>query len=214
MMALQPAMSTLPRILILLVLAGLAYVLFHDARIAMNKPNIDSGRVVLLFGAVVVVGVVGGVFLAVSVVPRIGDAIGNFFFQPAQKIEKDPHAPAQAAIARGDFAGAVEQYRLILETNPGDTLAYSEIAKIACEHLQDPALAAATLEGALEHEWAGDDAAFLTSRLVDVHWNFLHDAGNARALLLQIIELMPGTRHAANAGHRLKEIEQQITLEG
>jgi hypothetical protein len=207
-------MSTLPRILIFLGLAGLAYVLFHDARIAMNKPEIDTSRVVVLFGALVIVGVAAGVFLAFSVVPRIGDAVGNFFFQPAQKIEKDPHAPAQAAIARGDFPGAVEQYCRILETNPGDTLAYSEIAKIACEHLNDPVAAVATLERALEYEWPEDDAAFLISRLVDVRWNFLHDAPSARALLQQIVEMMPGTRHAANAGHRLKEIEHQITLGG
>jgi hypothetical protein len=210
----RPVMSTLPRILIFLGLAWLAYMLFHDARVAMNKPEIDMSRVVLLFGALVVVGVAAGVFFAFSFVPRIGDAIGNFFFQPAQKIEKDPHAPAQAAIARGDFPGAVEQYRRILETNPGDTLAYSEIAKIDCEQLHDPAAAAAILETALEHEWTTDDAAFLISRLVDVRWNFLHDAQNSRALLLQVLELMPGTRHAANAGHRLKEIEHQITLEG
>jgi hypothetical protein len=208
-------MSTLPRILIFLGLAGLAYVLFHDARIAMNRPEIDMSRVVVLFGALVIVGVAAGVLLAFSVVPRIGDVIGNFFFQPAQKIEKqDPHAPAQAAIARGDFTGAIEEYCRVLETNPGDTLAYSEIAKIACEHLHDPVAAVATLERALEYEWPEDDAAFLLSRLVDVRWKFLHDSASARALLQQIVELMPGTRHAANAGHRLKEIEQQTPLEG
>jgi tetratricopeptide (TPR) repeat protein len=207
-------MSTLPRILIFLGLAWLAYVLFHDARIAMNKPDVDMSRVVVLFCGLVAVGVAGGILVVLTVVPRIGDALGNFFFQPGEKMEKNPHAPALAAIARGDYAGAVEQYGQILEANPGDTLAYSEIAKIACEHLQDPALAAATLERALEHEWAADDAAFLTSRLVDVNWNFQHDASSARALLLQIIEMMPGTRHAANAGHRLKEIEHQIALEG
>jgi tetratricopeptide (TPR) repeat protein len=207
-------MSTLPRILIFLGLAGIAYMLFHDARIAMSKPEVDMSRVVLLFGALVLVGVAGGVLMALFVVPAIGDAIGNFFFQPDTKAERDPHGPALAAIARGDFAEAVEQYRRIVENAPGDTLAYSEIAKIACEHLQDPALAAATLEHALEYEWGQDDAAFLTSRLVDVYWDFLHDARSARALLLQIAEMMPCTRHAANAGHRLKEIEQQIALEG
>jgi len=207
-------MSTLPRILILLCLAGLVYVLFHDTRVAMNKPDVDSSRVVLLFGALVIVGVTTGVFLALTVVPRIGDAIGNFFFQPSEKIEKDPHATAQAAIARGDYAGAIEEYRQILEGNPADTLAYSEIAKISCEHFEDPAAAAAALERALENEWSQDDAAFLSARLVDVYWNYLRDGRGARALLLQVVETMPGTRHAANAGHRLREIEQQIALEG
>jgi hypothetical protein len=31
---------------------------------------------------------------------------------------------------------------------------------------------------------------------------------------MQIIESMPGTRHSANAEHRLREIEQQLALEG
>lgn len=205
-------MSTLPRLLIFLGLAFLLFVLFRETRLAMNHS--DTGRVILLFGGLVVVGTTAGVLFAMSILPRIGEAFGNFFFQPAGQIEKDPHSAAQAAVLRGDYAAAVEEYRQILESDPADTLAYSEIAKISCEHLDDAPGAAATLEKALEREWSPNDAAFLSTRLVDVYWNFQHDAQNARAILLQIVESMPETRQAANAAHRLKEIEHQIALEG
>jgi tetratricopeptide (TPR) repeat protein len=207
-------MSLLPRILLLLGLAWLTFVLFHEARIANQQPDVDASRVVLLFGSVVLIGGVAGVLFVLMVMPSIGDAIGNFFFQPNQQAARDPHADAQAALARGDYAAAIDEYRNALKSEPQDTLAYSEIAKISCEHLADPATAAQALEQALEREWTPDDAAFLSTRLVDVYWQHQRDGRSARAMLLQIIESLPNTRHAANAQHRLHEIEQQIALEG
>ena len=207
-------MRSLPRLLIFLGLLWLTFVLFREAQAANNKPDADASRLVLLFGGVVLVGGAAGILFVLMVMPQIGDAIGNFFFQPNQQIEKDPHSAAQSALARGDHEAAIEEYRQILENDPTDTLAYSELAKISCEHFEDPADAAETLEQALEREWPPEDAAFLSSRLVDVYWKFQRDARSARALLMQIIETMPGTRHAANAEHRLREIEQQLELEG
>ena len=87
------------------------------------------------------------------------------------------------------------------------------MAKIQCEHLENPAGAAETLEEALKKEWPPESAAFLSSRLVDVYWKYQHDAPSARALLMQIIEAMPETRHSANAMHRLQEIDKQLALE-
>jgi len=207
-------MRLLPRILMFLGLAWLTFVLFHEARIASSQEDVDATKVVMLFGGVILAGGIAGILFVLMVMPQLGDALGNFFFQPNEQIEKDPHSAAQAALARGDYETAVQEYQQILEKDPADMLSYSEIAKIECEILQDPAAAAETLEQALQNEWPPEDAAFLSSRLVDVYWKFQHDARSARALLLQIIETMPGTRHAANAEHRLKEIEQQIALEG
>ncbi len=206
-------MSQLPRILLFLGLAGLTLYLFNEARVVNRQPDVDSSKVVLLFVAVVLVGGLTGVLFVIMVMPSIGDSIGNFFFQPNEPVARDPHASAQAALARGDHAGAVEEYRKVLEDTPDDLLSYSEIAKISCDHLADPDSAAQMLEQALEREWSPDDAAFLTARLVDVYWQHQHDGPSARALLLQVIEAMPGTRHAANAEHRLREIEQKLALE-
>jgi len=207
-------MNHLPRILLFLGLAYLTFFLFSEARAVNRQPDVDASKVVLLFGSVVLVAGLTAVLFVMMVVPSIGDSIGNLFFQPNEQVERDPHADAQAALARGDHAAAAEEYRKLIEADPNDLLSYSEFAKITCENLGDPAGAAQVLEEALQREWAPEDAAFLTARLVDVYWQHQHDAQSARALLVQIIEAMPGTRHAANAEHRLREIEQQLSLEG
>jgi len=207
-------MRALPRLLLFLGLGYLTFVLFHEASLARKNPDIDPNKVVLLFAATVLIGGSAAIIVVSMLLPAIGDAVGNFFFQPNQEVEKDPHSAAQAALARGDYEGAVAEYKEIVANDPSDTLSYSEIAKISCEHLDDAAGAAAILEEGLQREWPPDDAAFLTSRLVDVYWKYQHDIRGARALLIQIMENMPGTRHAANAEHKLKEIEQQIALEG
>ena len=206
-------MRAIPRLLLILGLVYFAVVLLHEARLAQKNPDTDASKIVMLFVGTVLIGGAAAIVVATMVMPRIGDAVGNFFFSPNQQIEKDPHSAAQAALARGDYAEAVEEYRQIIESDPADTLSYSEIAKICCEHLDDAPGAAEVLEQALQREWAPDDAAFLTARLVDVYWKHQRDGRGARALLTQIIETMPGTRHAANAEHRLREIEQQIALE-
>ena len=207
-------MSTLPRLLLFLGLAWLTFVLFQEARTVYQQPEVDHGKVVILFGSVVLVGILAGGLFVLMILPALGDAVGNFFFQPGEQISRDPHADAQAALLRGDHAGAIEEYRRIIKGDPSDTLSYSEIVKIYCDHLADPRSAASTLEEALQREWPADDLAFLTARLVDVYWQHLHDANAARGLLEQIVSAMPGTRHAANAQHRLLEIERQSALEG
>lgn len=203
----------LVRVLILLALVWVCVVLFTDARAQMKKPEPDQSKVVLYFGAVVLLGGVAGVLVVTQALPALGDAIGNLFFSPNERIEKAPHADAMAAMARGDYEAAVQGYLSAFEKDPHDTLALSEMAKIECEHLHDPAAAADLLEQALEREWTPEDAAFLTTRLVDVYWKYQHNARDARSLLMQIIESMAGTKHAANAQHKLQEIERALALE-
>lgn len=207
-------MRLLPRLILFLGLAWLTYYLFSQARAANTQEDVDATRVVMLFGGVVILGGITGVLFVVMVMPILGDVIGNLFFQPSEQIERTAHDEAVGACARGDYEAAIEAYQKALAEDPEDTLAYSEIVKIQCEHFHDPAAGAATLEEALQQEWPVEEAAFLSSRLVDVYWKYQRDARQARALLLQIVETMPGTRHASNAEHRIQEIEKQIALEG
>ena len=201
------------RPLIALALAWLTFVIFSYARDEMKKEHSDAGKVVLCFGGVVLVGSAAGVLVVTMVMPAVGDAIGHFFYNPNEQIEKSPHAGAMVAIAHGDYETAVQEYLKAFEQDPHDMLALSEVAKIECEHLGNPAAAADILEQALGREWTQEDAAFLTSRLVEVYWKHQHNFRDARALLMQIIETMPGTKHAANAQHKLQELERQIALE-
>jgi tetratricopeptide (TPR) repeat protein len=201
------------RSVIALVLIAIAFVLFRQARAAYDDQTGDYSHAIVLFGLVVVVGVAAGALLAFSFVPQVAEGIGNMFYQPNEPIEKNPHAGALGAIAQGDYEKAVEEYRKVYEKNPDDTLALSEMARLYCDKLHDPAPAAQLLEGALQRELLPEDAAFLCSRLADVYWTHQHDVGGARALLLQVIETMPNTRHAANASHRLQEIERQVAMQ-
>ena len=207
-------MRLLPRLILFLGLACLTYYLVSQARAANTEEDVDATRVVMLFGGVVILGGITGVLFVVMVMPVLGDMLGNLFFQPSEQIERTAHDEAVGACARGDYEAAIEANQKALAEDPEDTLAYSEIVKIQCEHFHDPAAGAATLEEALQQEWPVEEAAFLSSRLVDVYWKYQRDARQARALLLQIVETMPGTRHASNAEHRIQEIEKQIALEG
>ena len=123
------------------------------------------------------------------------------------------HASAVAALARNDHAAAIDEYRKVVESHPDDALAYSEISRVACEHLGDATVAAAALEEALSREWPQDDAALLCMRLADVYWYFQHDPASSRALLVQIKETMPGTQHARDAQKRLHEIHEHLALQ-
>jgi len=207
------------RPLLALALAWLTFIIFTYASAEMKRVDDDGNKkpdgtkVVLYFGGVVIVGGAAGVLFATMVMPAIGDAIGKFFFAPDEKMEKSPHADALVAIARGDYETAVQEYLHAFGKDPHDTLALSEVVRLECDHLDNPDAAADILEQALDREWAAEDAAFLTSRLVDVYWKHQHKVREARALLMQIIETMPGTKHSANAQHKLQEIERQVALE-
>ena len=201
------------RPLFALALAWLTVVIFSEARAEAKKEKPDDGKIVLYFGGVILVGGAAGILVVTVLMPAVGDALGNLFFSPNQQAEKAPHADAVAALARGDHEAAVQAYLKAFEKDPHDTLALSEMAKIECEHLGDPAAAADVLEQALEREWTPEDAAFLTSRLAEIYWKYQHNARDARGLLMQIIETMPGTKNAANAQHKLQEIERALALE-
>lgn len=205
----------LSRLLLVLVLAGLAIVLFREAQATYRQEDADPSRIVLLFGALVIVGAAGGVLIVVTVLPLLGDALGNVFFQPNQAPPPSPHAGALAAMARGDYPAAIEAFRAAFEADPQDTCAVSEMVRIYCEKLRAPAPAAELLERTLAmREWPPDQSTFLRMRLAEVRWKHEHDARAAREILLGIIADYPATPHAANATHKLQEIGREIALEG
>ena len=207
-------MRNITRLFVVLALLWLAYTLFGKAQAAYSQEEVDSTRVVMLFGSMLLVGLAAGGFFVVSFLPDIGEGIGNFFFNPNEPVQVNPHGKALAAVARGDYRGAIHEYEEVFDKDPTDTLALSEITHLYCDKLHEPALAAELLEKALGREWPAEDAAFLSSRLVDVYWHHQGNLSRARELLLEVIELLPGTKHAANAQHRLHEIERQAALKG
>lgn len=206
-------MRTVTRALLILGLLWLEYVLYINVVRIRDSENPDNSTLMVLFVAIIGIAIALGIILAIAVIPSIGETVGNFFFNPNQQIEKNPHSSAMAKIAQGDYEGAIEEYKKNLAEDPEDMHALSEIIHMYCDKLHDHDAAERFLEDALQHEWPADQGAFIASRLVDVYWNHKHDATRARHVLQQITETMQNTRHAANAAHRLLEIERALADE-
>jgi tetratricopeptide (TPR) repeat protein len=202
------------RALFALALAYLAFVFLREAQALHAKPDADGTRVVLMFMGVVFTGLIAAGLVATAILPQLGEGIGNFFFNPNEKLEDHPHTVAITAVARGDYQRAVDEYRKVTHKNPEDTLAYSEAARVLCEKMHQCEEGAALLEHALDRDWAPEDAAFLSLRLADVYWHHTHDLSRARELLLQIMEQVPDSKQAATAAHKLHELDRKMMMEG
>lgn len=206
-------MRTLTRSLVILALLWLEVILFLKAQELQRAEIVEGTKVVIVFLGIIFLAIVIGTIIATAVIPSIGEAVGGFFFNPNQQIEKGPYADAMACVAQGDYETAVEEYKKVAGRNPEDTHAVSEIVHLYCEKLGNPDAAEQYLSETLQKEWPPEQGAFFASRLVDVYWNYKHDAVNARHLLTQIAETMPETKYAANALHRMHEIDRALADE-
>jgi tetratricopeptide (TPR) repeat protein len=202
------------RALLAAALLWLAIVFMHQAQRQQSNTTADGTRVILLFTGMVATGLVAAGLIVSSVLPKVGEGVGNMLFNPNDKAEEHPHHHAITAMARGDYRKAVQEYERIIEKDPEDTLAYSEASRVLCDKLHDCAAAAALLEGALDREWAPEDAAFISLRLADVYWHHQNDPSRARELLLQIMETVPDTKSAATAAHKLHELDRKLMMQG
>jgi tetratricopeptide (TPR) repeat protein len=202
-------MGTPLRLLFLAAFVCVGYVLYTQAEVQAHLAEPDNTKVALLFAGTLLDGLCVAAILAFTIVPMIGQSVGGFFFNPGTEVEKDPHSDAIAKLAQGDPEGAIGVYESILGKDPNDSLAISEIARICCRNLSDPARAAAYLERALEREWPQEQVSFLGNRLADVYL-LQEEPMRARQIIVQIAENMPDTKFAANAQHRLHEIDRGI----
>jgi len=214
-------MRVFVRIVIIAALVWLAMVLFMGVH-ELEKHTMDADgnpiqenevKVMYYFGGITLVVISIGVVVALSLIPAIGDRVGAFFYNPNEQIEANPHADALACMAQGDYGGAIKDYFKAYDKNPLDTHAISEIAHIYCDKLEDDVAASATLEEVLKKEWPDEDSVFLRNRLVDIYWNYQKDAIRSREILIDIAENMPETKYAANAQHRLLEIDRALSSE-
>lgn len=153
-------------------------------------------------------GIAAGVLLMVYVVPAAGDAISTFFYSADEEIAPDASSLAVAKVAQGDYEGAIAEYKKLIEENPNDRFPVIEIAKLYLEKLNNPGAAIDFLEERLnDKEWPVDDAAFMMFRIVDIEVQHRGNPARARELLGMIIQNFEGSRHAANAEHKIEEID-------
>jgi tetratricopeptide (TPR) repeat protein len=172
-----------------------------------NSPEWQENPILPLI-SVIVLAVVGGIFFVTVLLPKLGDAVGTVMYSSGEEIQADSSMRAAAFMAKGDYEGAIDEYKKAITEKPGDPFPVSEIAKIYAEKFKEPDRALTYLQAHLEsHEWAEDNAAFLMFRIVDIHMHE-HRLAEAKDILEQVVGNFPGTRHAANAKHKINEVEQ------
>ncbi|MCE9518488.1 MAG: hypothetical protein K8R87_02820 [Verrucomicrobia bacterium] len=149
----------------------------------------------------------GGILFVTVILPKFGDAVGTVMFSSGEELASPKGMKAAAKMASGDYLGAIEEYEVMMKDNPDDPFPISEIAKIHDEKLEDPTTALALLHEHLESkEWSEENASFLMFRMVDLLLND-HQFDAAKDILQQVASNFPGTRHSANAKHRINEVE-------
>jgi tetratricopeptide (TPR) repeat protein len=147
-----------------------------------------------------------GVFFVCTALPFFAQRLTHAVYDSAEVVEKDALYVARSLTAQGKYAEAIEAFQQAAIADPLNRLPYLEIAKIQRNSLLDAPAAMQTIRHALEsQEWEIDDAAYLLFRLAEMHDEEPGGRPEAIAVMQQVIDLFPGTRHSANASHKLHE---------
>ncbi len=147
-----------------------------------------------------------GILFVLQILPMFAQRITHAVYDSAEMIERDVMHDARALVAQGDYHGAIEAFKEAAKAEPMNRLPWVEIAKIYKENLEDPQSAVETIRYALEsQEWQVNDAAYFLFRLAELYDEVLGDRDSAIAIMQQVIDNFPGTRHSANATHKLHE---------
>lgn len=147
-----------------------------------------------------------GVVVVLDILPAVAQRVTHAVYDSAEMMEHDVMHDARSLLAQGDFAGAIEGFKKAAAADPLNRLPWVEIAKIYKDNLHDSASAIQTIRYALEsQEWEVNDAAYFLFRLAELYDEVEGDRASAVNIMQQVVDLFPGTRHAANATHKLHE---------
>ncbi len=150
-------------------------------------------------------GLVGIIFV-VHGLPFFAQRLTHAVYDSAEMVEKDVMHDARSLKAQGDFEGAIKAYRQAAVAESLNRVPWMEIAKIQKDQLGDPAAAIQTIRYALEsQEWEVNDAAYFLFRLAELYDEVEGDRATAVAIMNQVIEQFPETRHSANAKNKLRD---------
>lgn len=147
-----------------------------------------------------------GIFFVLQVLPSLAHKATHAIYDSAEMMEHDVMHDARSLLAQGDYHGAIEAFKAAADADPMNRLPWVEITKIYKDNLGDPAAAIQTIRYALERqEWELNDAAYFLFRLAELYDEVEGDRASAVAIMQQVIEQFPNTRHSANANHKLHE---------
>ena len=147
-----------------------------------------------------------GIFFVLQILPSFAHRVTHAVYDSAEMMEHDVMHDARSLLAQGDYGGAIEAFQKAAAADPLNRLPWVEIAKIYKDNLGDSASAIATIRHALERQaWEPNDAAYFLFRLAELYDEVEGDRASAIAIMNQVVEQFPGTRHSANANHKLHE---------
>lgn len=147
-----------------------------------------------------------GIFFVLQILPAFAQRITHAVYDSAEMMENDVMHDARSLLAQGDYEGAIHAFKQAAAAEPLNRLPWVEIAKIYKDNLGDPDSAVATIRHALESQaWEVNDAAYFLFRLAELYNEVYGDRDTAVAIMNQVMEQFPGTRHSANANHRIHE---------
>lgn len=147
-----------------------------------------------------------GVLFVTLVLPLIAHYIAHAVYDSGEMLEQDTLHDAHSLVAQGEYAKAIEAFKIAATRDPLNRLPWVEIARIQRTNLDDAEAAILTLETALEgQEWQVNDAAYLLFRLAELYDEDRNDRVIAASIMRKVILEFPETRHSANARHRLRD---------
>lgn len=147
-----------------------------------------------------------GIFFVVYALPFFAQRATHAIYDSGEMMEKDVMHDARSLLAQGDYEGAIAAFQTAAAADPLNRLPWVEIAKIQKDNIGDPQAAIATIRHALESQaWEVNDAAYFLFRLAELYNEVDGDRASAVAIMNQVVEQFPGTRHSANAKNKLHE---------
>lgn len=189
-----------------IILGTIAAVLTYHLVQAYTDPS--SEAVFARLFTTLAAGIFIGLLAIFYVLPALSHKVSQSMYADSNsKVEKDTLHDARAYVAQGDYENAVVEYRKALIKDPSNRLAWTDMAKLYAEKLEQPYLAAASLQEAYdEHEWQEEDGAFLLFRISEWQLDDCEDLDAGKATLAKVIEAYPETRHSANAMQQLRQL--------
>jgi tetratricopeptide (TPR) repeat protein len=180
-----------------------------EGKVAKMKTDLQSMEGEKTFNGILLTflsaGLVG-IFVVVHLLPFFAQRVTHAVFDSGEMVEKDVMHDARSLMAQGNYEGAIEAFKLAAAADPLNRLPWVEIVKIQKTNLGDAAAAILTIRHALEsQEWELNDAAYFLFRLAELYDEVEGDRATAVSILNQVVEQFPGTRHSANATHKLHE---------
>lgn len=146
------------------------------------------------------------IFFATYVLPFFAQRVSNMILDSGEVLEKDIMHDARSLVAQGEYLRAIESFKGCTVAEPLNRLPWIEIVKIQEVYLADPAAAIETLRDVLDRqEWPMEDTCYFLFRLAELYDKAQGDRAAAVAIMNQVIEQFPETRHSGKAHYKLQE---------